>query len=813
MEDPSLENEDIAAIAQTERIGLGDFVIVGIIAALTWLAATIWEFPGLYPGVWSDAATASYTRPAVNVVPGYWTAIASVIYGIFGIHASAAMLRLAGHLFLAGVAVCIYAVLREWLAFAMRMRPQFSKRRTLVMRMAAALGAAAFVASDPVWTAGQCLSETTILLGLSLGAIEFFFVFLRKGSIKYAYFCALLVGLLAAESPMGLLFPVIFIALNYFILKYVPAMESPLFKPAVIEVGKWHMTFIFLFAFVAGVALNCWMFLEHDGIAAIGGTAGDVPLMYLMDYWHRITSAGTGGAWILWLGVCILPFVVATIKFPESADEERFLSYASGLIFFFCGVLVLAQSSSLSALWFWTYFPMGSQYMLGLGLFCCAATLTLAVTILGVDSLCRNHERLTQLFFGEQPEEENEAEIAADAARAAFVAAKGGPVEVSASMNFVRRFGVVVIPLVMLAVMFPGRVQSTTREMLQIIREAVAEIVRESGDAEYLFTDGNLDLAIELEANYAGKPLKCYSLMGGGGAMATYLRMRGISDEEDKFSFRYDTAMGLRSWIRDKPERLKKTAALMGFDLWKRDGKAIPPMGGFLSLPTGFASEEERQRGIKVAHALEERIFAVYAAPGGGIKACHDELVKRTFLTVQWRLARMCTYRSEADDFAGRTEEAIFEATRAKELNDKNEIYKNMIAAVEKRNMTMLQKLTPREGLQLALVRADFTMGKAYAETILSVDPDNPDGNFAMGMYYLQNRQLSRAERYLLRCLIRKPNEPAVYNNLAMIQIELKRFDAARVNIEKALKLIPDSAEVLDTKKALEKAIKEASEK
>ena len=44
-----------------------------------------------------------------------------------------------------------------------------------------------------------------------------------------------------------------------------------------------------------------------------------------------------------------------------------------------------------------------------------------------------------------------------------------------------------------------------------------------------------------------------------------------------------------------------------------------------------------------------------------------------------------------------------------------------------------------------------------------------------------------------------------------MIQIELKRFDAARANIDKALAIIPDSAAVLDTKRALEAAVEAAT--
>ena len=797
------EGEGVAENAQTEKLGLGDLAIAGILAALTWLLQSLWEFPGLYPGLWKSAAVASFVRPAYETVPGYWTACATFVYRFFGMTGAESVFRLAGHVVLAGIAVCVYFVLREWLAFAMRMRPQRSIRRTLVMRLAALLGAAAFVIADPVWTAGQCLSETAILIALTTGAIGLFFVFLRNGEIKYAYFCSLLLGFLAAESPMGLVLPVVFFSVNIFIIKVMPSLESPFFKPAVIEVGKWHMTFLFIVALVAGIALNVWTFVVHGGVGAVGETMGSVPLTYLVEYWHRLAFAASPSAWLLWTAICLMPFVVATIRFPESADEDQFLSYSSGLIFFFCGVLSFSQSSFLPALWFWTYFPVSSQYFLCVGLFCCAATLALSLTIFGVDALCRNHERLARKLFGDPGEDMEDG-------GEATVRKAVAPVEVSSSTNMLRRCGIVVVPAFILLMMVPGRVKTTTRRMLSIIDDSLRELVREAGPAKFLFTDGNLDDAIEIASAREGRTLRCFSLMGGGGAMGAYLRTRGLSDdEEDMFSFSHDAGMGLRSWIRDKRSRLDDSAALMGFDLWKRDGLPLPPMGGMLSRPAGFGGEEARLEGVAAAHALAERMLDVHALRGG-LNTCTDEDVVQKFLTLQWRMARMCTYRGEAYDIAGAADKAIEEANLAKKLNDKNKIYRQIMETMEKRNAVLLQQLTPREGLQLALVRADFMMGKTYAETIIGIDPDNPDACFALGMFYLKERQLSRAELYLKRCLIRKPKEPAVYNNLAMLQIEQGKFDAARANIEKALAIIPDSAAVMDTKKALDAAIEAA---
>ena len=780
------EQADIAAeIAQTEKIGLGDLIIAAALAVVTFTGLSVWEFPSLLPSLWGDVSVAAGVRPATHVIPGYFTGVATVIFSIFGKSAGVTMLRLAGHIALSIIAVVVYAAIREMLAFIMRARPQRSKRRSFVMQVASLVGTAAFLATDPIWTAGQFLSETTLLIGLTLGAVEFYFLFLRKGSIKYAYICALLLGLLCAESPMGFIFMAAFIALNFVVLKVLPILESPFFRPEVIAVGKWYMTFIFLAFFILGVLLNCWTYVANGGLEAIGESVGSIPLAYLLGYWARLSGAADLTGWIALIGACFTPFIVTIVRFPSAADEEVFLPYSTGMVFFFCGLVTLCQSGPIPELWFWTYSAHVSPYLLSVGVLFAATTVAGSVTILGVDSLCRNHLRLAVQQFGADEDEVDSA-----------------PVN-SIISNWIRRIGMVGIPLILLALMVPGRIKSSTREMLSIINSAVSETVTETGKAEYLFSDGNLDTAIELESARRGGEIKCLSMMGGSAPYKVYLRTRGMQgDEEDMFSFTFDAAMGLRSWIRDRPEKLDNCALQLGVDLWKRDGKAIPPVGGIVARPT-WADEADRLAGVERSRAIAERALALCAA---GLKDCTDNSVRRAFWNSLWRLSRACTYRGERADLAGDADVAISESELAAKLNDVNQTYKEMITHIRKESDRMSQKLTTREGLQLALVRADFSMGKIYAETILRAEPDNPDANFAMGMYYLKERQLTRAEEYLKRCLIRKPNEPAVYNNLAMIQLELGKLDAAQVNVEKALKLIPGSAAVLDTQKAIQKA-------
>jgi len=781
------EDDPFSDIAQTERIGLGDLLIAGIIAIAVWVLLTVWKFPTVHPDIWEDLAVANGIRPASHLVRGYYVAGASVLFRWLGPYQASAFMGILGKVTMSSIAIVAYASFREILAFIMRARPQRSQRRSMVMQLASIVGTFAFVMNDPVWRAGQFFSETTILIALAVLAIEFFFVFIRKGTLKYAYLCAACLGLLSAESVVGFGLLAGFLVVNNIVLKVLPILESPFFKPAVLAVSKWYMTFIFLFGLVIGVGINCASFILNHGPDVGGISVGSLPLMYVNGYAAAVLSAASPGGWLLWMAGCFAPFIVAIIRFPNAADEERFLSYATGIVFLFCGLVAFSQVSPISSLWFWSHFPVQSDFLLAIGLLWTASTIAASVTILGVDALCRNHARLAHQMFGQEDEENG----------APTDASLGSPLSTA-----IRRTVVVAVPAFMVLAMTIDRKEEKTREAMQVVKDALAEIVREAGDADYVFTDGNLDVGIELESFAQGGHIKCLPLVSrtASSARDVYLRTRGMEkDQEDLFSFRFDVGTGLRSWIRDKPKRLDRSAVMMGFDLWKRDGKALPPMGGMLSRPSGWPSEAERQESVAASCALADRVLRVHGMRG----KINGEKVKDALQSVQWRISRMCTYRGEKADLAGDAKTAIAEAEMAKRLNDCNETYKQVLAAMSRQNEMIMQRLTPREGLQLALVRADFAMGKLYADTILPIDPDNPDANFAMGMFYVKEHQLTRAEAYLMRCLIRRPNEPSVYNNLAMVQMELGKLQAAEINARKALALIPESSAVQDTIKMI----------
>ena len=179
---------------------------------------------------------------------------------------------------------------------------------------------------------------------------------------------------------------------------------------------------------------------------------------------------------------------------------------------------------------------------------------------------------------------------------------------------------------------------------------------------------------------------------------------------------------------------------------------------------------------------------------------------------MQWRFARMARFRSELRDHAGDVAGAAAEREVADRLDDKNYELKRLMARMAQIREHTMRQMPPREGLHLALVRADFLLARRFAESVIEAAPDNIDANFAMGMSNYVQGQLSTAEMYLAKCTQLKPVEPAFWNNLAIVRMKLGHYDAALADARKALELIPGSGEVKDTIRQIEEA-KKAAEK
>ena len=772
-----------------ERMAGLDWALAAGLAVLAFAGLTAFAFPGLSPDVWNDAAVAAGLRPPTDIFPGFWRVLASALY-LKGVAAGNGLLLWAGRACAALTAGCAYLFLRSALALLVRGRLRYAVRRFVVQRGAAALGALFFVCADPVWRAGQAFSPAGLLTLLTLVQLVLFAGFLLNGRLSAALGSMFLVGLLAAETPLGFLllagcWGVYLLALRHDAL----CERMPLLDPVAGPSAKWTLTLAWALGLVAGIAVNCVSFIGMEGLAASGKAGGDMPLMYLLCWWHQIVGAANALGWVLGLGVCALPCVVAAVMLPRAVDEESFMPYHVGAVFFCTGALAFAQVAMLPPLWFWSWTEaagVNSPYLLQMLMLCASGTVVFALTVLGGDACCRNHARLAAQRF---------AELRDDEAGTA-----------SAVPTRLKRGGLVVFfaaAALLVAGVVPGRALTRTRQMLAIVEDYVREVVEECGPVRWIFTDGSFDARFELEAAARGKTLKALSMMASNAPYQQYLRTRGVTDAEDAMSLSMGAPMVLRSWVRDRPERLRDAAVQLGFELWKRDGKELPVCSGVLARPAGM-DPEACAAGVARATALADRILDLYAA--GGPERAAGRTVRDLFLFVQWRISRLARMRAERADRAGDAAVAMKDVKLSDALDGSNESLKSILTALERAKATTLKQVTPREGLQLALARADFVLARRYGEVILAADPDDPNANFGVGMSYYTQKQWTRAEEYLRRCLVKKPREPAVWNNLAMICLYTKRFDEAERHAKKALEFIPESAEVKDTLKEIAEA-------
>ncbi len=778
------------AVSSDRLSGLDWILAVGIVFASIALLF-FWAFPGIYPDAWDDVVVAAGLRPAAEIAPGIWHISVSGLFRWLGLPLGLTVLKVLGAV---AVGICggmVYLLFRELLSLSSRLRLQYSPQRYLIVRLASVLGSIFFVCADPVWRAGQLFSPVTFLLLLSVFGMYLFFSFLQRGRLASAYGAMFVLGILSAETPMGFVL-VAFCWMVYFLaVRHVLSFDMPLLNPFIEQISKWHMTFLFVFGLLLAIASNCMGFAALGGLEAAGMTTGDMAVAYGVRIWHQLTSAASPLGWVLALGVVLLPCGVSAGLLPRAVDEEQFLPYHIGAIFIATGLLAYAQLASLDPLWMWTWISnppqFHSQYLLCLLMLAASVTVTLGLVVLGVDAFCRNHRRLAQQMFAEMQMEDTEEQMLAS----------------KRFLGSVRRFGLVALPVLLLLGVVPGRRLAVPRQMAVILDDYVREVCEECGDVRWLFTDGKFDSVVEVMAACDGRRIRALSLMAGNTPRDVWIRSHEMDDKEDILTAQSGAAATLRTWVRDKPDRLSKVALQMGLAMWKRDGKTPPPCSGVLCRPVGM-DESARERGIAAAKAIALRMLDLYRA-GGTAKAA-GVTINELFLFVQWRLSRMMRANAESADRAGRTEEAMAQVKLADELDRCNSAIQSIRSSMERMRQYMMSKMTPREGLQLALVRADFSLARKYAEPILDAEPTDPNANFGMGMSYFVEGQWARAEDFLRRCLVRNPTEPAVYNNLAIIQLKTGRFDAARRNANKALELVPDSAEVKDTIQQIEKA-------
>lgn len=312
-------------------------------------------------------------------------------------------------------------------------------------------------------------------------------------------------------------------------------------------------------------------------------------------------------------------------------------------------------------------------------------------------------------------------------------------------------------------------------QMYRVVSDAVREIVSEAEDAKIIFTDGGLDEDIHEECKRRRLALAPCSMMGRAFSRETFMEKmtNGVA------------------------------VAQLGFELFGRNGIQLSHSGvsGFL-YRHGRMSDSVRMRGIEFADKLAMRILDLQEKRV--VDSLKDEETRSKFLSVQWRIARMARLRAEQERKLGLVEQSEHSLEIADKLDECNHTVRQIRQAMS----NVGAALTAKERLQLALRRANFEEAQKPANEILKANPDDSEANFAMGMWHIQHERWSEAERHLLRCLDKRPNEVAVLNNLAIVYLKRERLEEARTYARKAFALMPDSTQVKDTHEQIEKVFK-----
>ena len=761
------------------------------IAALAW----IWQYDTPPPDLMDDLAAAAGLRPPAEPLSLLWQVVAAPLCRTFGLAAAETVLRILGHVSLGILAVLSVALFRMMLPVSLYRGEHVASWWRVVVRFVLFQGVVIFCCSEPVWDAFRWFSPLSLQILLTAVAAALLIAHMKTDGRAKLLGALFALGLLSADTPVGavlLAAAVIVLGVRRFMRKdmFVVAMGR---VPFSVTLMAWCGTFAFAFGALAGAALEIGAFKHLDGLAAFGWSWGDYAFEMPIIYIKKLLSTCSLFGVAMFVILAVFPVVVELQLINRATDEERHLAYIHGMMFFVFGIVAFSQLASARAFWFWTWPGGGGCVRDGIlkciAMYLCALSFVWALAVFMIELYMRNFRRIKAL--------ECQDPCDADGVAEAFALAQ--------KMQRVVRALFFIEPLVVIGCVLPFRSQSLERAMLGVVADAAQETVEECRGAEYVFTDGGLDAAVELASARSGQRLRALSMMGGAAApREMYLRTRGVTNAEDRALLESGAADALRTWVRSRPDKAGTYAVQIGFELWRRDGKPMPECSGLVARSAGFAPGEV-ERGVAKGRELARRLLALY--DNGNPDGIIDSSLRDAFLFAQWRLAVIARHRANAYDERRSMALAMADTRLADTLDSKNGAIDRIRATMAWASRRKLERMTPQEGLKLGLSRANFALARVFALRVLDISPDDPAANFALGMDFFVQKQYARAQAYLERCLKRRPDDPAVLNNLAQCRLRQDDPDGALPYAERARETLPDSPEIKRTLERIKSAI------
>lgn len=767
--------------------------LVAFSAGLVYFAlALVWAFPSASPDLWPELAVGAGVRPPVTIAGGLWRICAQGIFSGFGLDSGLTVLRFLGHVVGAvSVSLVVYLLRSTALRCLQITAPSYLRSRGW-FSAAFALGGLLFGCSEPVWRLFQCLGPDALQVFLLLASVSLAIAHLQSGFSALLACAFFIAGVLGFETPMGALSLIAILAFELH-ARYAGIDPQGLFmNPLATQQMKWRMSFLFLLGAVGVLALDFWLYVAHEGMAAAELEPADLAVQWCRELGKSASSLATSQGCLLGLLTTVAPFVCVWKLMPRATEPESFLPYQVVPFSLLAGGVAFFQLAGFPRMWFWNWTSSADPMITSGVLF--AFFMLLAVypvvwaLIIGiVDYRCRDHQYAAIRLL--------DADLDLATANANRKTARRHLWE---RRVWFSTHLVLVVALAVSAILSRHKVGE--RRMLLVTENFLAETLRACGPASCLFTDGVLDAALEFRAACAqrDRPFVCCSLMADRTPYERFINRRAARDEEDRRTFASGPLQVLRLWAGAKRTRMPDVAIQLGREIWKGHEVDAPTALGVVARG-GKIPDEEVARARTAAKSLAASVLGFYVGREGKRPDSTNPLLTHVFETIQWRLARLA--QMESDELLRRKEGRLAAAVR--DLSDKldkaNVSFQKLQALIDRQ----LQKetelvLTPREGLEIALKRNDFMVARRFALPLLLGEPDDPVANYAMGMSYLVEERWKDSARFFERVLKKYPNDSRVLNNIAVAKWKDGRLDEALEWEQKAQKAAPDSQEVRD---------------
>jgi len=743
-------------------------------------ALCAWPFALLGPETWEGLASACAPRPPAEIFPGVWRLLMAALARACAPADVLRMLPWMGRAAAALAAAALWYVFRDTLRIALSPALDNPRWHARLGRVIAALGSFVLMSSEPAVRLFQSFGPVALDVTLAVTATACALGYLRTARLFRAWTALFLTGLLAGDTPVGFVFAAATLAGGVLAQRYPLNPAMPFVNPfGLLRTSKWALSAAFLLGFSAAFGGALALFSAQGGFAAWDASVTGAVTRVAADYVAVFLAAARPLGWLTGLLVAVLPAAVAFRLVNDATNPDAFLTLRVGVIALLCGILGFGALLAPAAFHWWNWGRPALMPEPGLQfafLVFSAFAFTASLASWSVEMFLRNHYYVGLTHFPELMD--------------------GAPVPIDRlvrrrRVRLIRRAVFYLLPLAIVLATLPSWRQRVYREALRLVDAAVRATLVEAAGAECLVTDGALDPILELQARAKGLEVIPMSMMGAPGGREAALRLRLARDEEDRLLLGNGAANALQAWCDAKPRRLATCAVQLGFELWNRRRLPLPPLGGFVARPGGMDATV-RARGVATARALGERIAAFYAQGGTAREAA---VAGEKLEFVQWRISRLARLRAQG----AQGDERRVDAEMAEKLDAANAAMQDMLARLDWVSAQQGDRLTPREGLGIALKRADFAMGRRFAIPLLNADPDDPDANFAVGMSHFIANEYAQAEKFLLRVLVRKPKEPSVLNNLAIVRYRQGRLTEALADAEAAFRVAPDSPEIKAT--------------